>query len=78
MVFLVIILFIIAIICYHYAKYRPKQKTDCYTNNIQMENNGLNKVNINNHTWYYFDKIIKFEDFHSDNILLNGKSYENI
>ena len=73
-----IILFIIAVICYHYAKYRPKQKTDCRTKNMQMENNELKKVNINNHTWYYFDKIIKFKDFHSDNILLNEKSYENI
>ena len=38
-----IILFIIAVICYHYAKYRPKQKTDCGTNNMQMENNELKK-----------------------------------
>ena len=27
---------------------------------------------------YYFDDIIKIEDFKSDNILLHEKSYENI
>ena len=33
----IILLFIIAIICHHYAK----QKMDCCTNNIKMENNEL-------------------------------------
>ena len=28
--------------------------------------------------YYYFDDIMKIEDFDFDNILLNEKSYENI
>ena len=42
-----------------------------------MENNELKKVSIKNCTCYYFDGIIKFEDFDFDNILLDEKSYEN-
>ena len=33
---------------------------------------------IKNSTCYYFDEIIKFEDFSLDNILIDGKSYKNI
>ena len=29
-------------------------------------------------TCYYFDNIIKFEDFYFDNILIDEKSHENI
>ena len=43
-----------------------------------MENSQLKKVSIKNHTCYYFDDIIKFENLDSDDILLDGKSYENI
>ena len=39
----IILLFIIAIICYHYAKYREKIKKLLATNNIKMENNELKK-----------------------------------
>ena len=36
----IILLFIIAIICYHYAKHRLKlKKTYCGTKNIKVENN---------------------------------------
>ena len=28
--------------------------------------------------YYYFDDIIKTEDFDFDNILIDGKSYKNI
>ena len=44
-----------------------------------MESNGkLKEVDIKNHTCYYFDDIIKIEDFDLDNILINQKSYKNI
>ena len=33
---------------------------------------------IENHTCYYFDGIIKLEDFDLDNILIDKKSHENI
>ena len=33
-----------------------------------MEGNDLKKVNIKNRTCYYFDDIIKLEDFDLDNI----------
>ena len=47
-----------------------------HTNNIKMENNQKNR--IKNCTYYYFDDIIKIEDFDFDIILLDEKSYENI
>ena len=43
-----------------------------------MENNELKQVYINNRTCYYFDDIIKIEDFDFDNVLFDEKSYENI
>ena len=43
-----------------------------------MENNEFKKVSIKNRTYYYFDDIIKFKDFHLNNILLDEKSYGNI
>ena len=35
-------------------------------------------VCIKSHTCYYFDDIIKLEDFDIDNILIDGKSHKNI
>ena len=43
-----------------------------------MENNEFKKVYIKNHTCYYFDDIIKLEDFDIDNILIDEKSHQNI
>ena len=45
-----------------------------------MENNEFIKVNIKNSRSYYFDDIIKLEDFHRNIILIeeNEKSQENI
>ena len=44
-----------------------------------MESNDeLKKIKIKNCTCYYFDHIIKTEDFDFDSILIEGKSYENI
>ena len=43
-----------------------------------MENNEFKRVCIKNFTCYYFDDIIKLEDFDLDNILIDGKSYEKI
>ena len=34
--------------------------------------------NVSTDTCYYFDCIIKFENFDFDNILLDEKSYENV
>ena len=46
---------------------------------IKMENNELEKVCIKNCTCYYFDYIIKLEDFDLDNnILKDKKSQEKI
>ena len=41
-------------------------------------NNKLKEVDIKYRTCYYFDDIIKIEDFDFNNILINEKSYENI
>ena len=43
-----------------------------------MENNELGKAHIKTRTCYCFDDIIKLEDFHLDNILIDEKSHENI
>ena len=44
-----------------------------------MESNyKLKEINIKNCTCYYFDDIIKFEDFDLNNILIDEKSCENI
>ena len=42
-----------------------------------MENNELRKSRIEKRTFYYFDGIIKLEDFNIDNILIEEKSHEN-
>ena len=46
--------------------------------NHEIENNEFLKNCIENHTCYYFDGIIKLEDFDLDNILIDKKSHENI
>ena len=43
-----------------------------------MENNEIWKVWIKYRTCYYFDKMIKLEDFDFDNILIDEKLHENI
>ena len=37
-------------------------------------NDGLEETEIKNRTYYYFDDIIKFEDFDLDNIIIDEKS----
>ena len=37
-----------------------------------------NEIDIKNHTWNYFEDIIKIEDFILDSILTEQKSYKNI
>ena len=54
------------------------RRTHFRTNNIKIKNNEFRKAHIKNHTCYYFDGIIKIEDFDFDNISLDEKSYENI
>ena len=39
-----------------------------------MENDGFKAVPIKNRTWYYFDDIIRFEDFDYNNISVDEKS----
>ena len=43
-----------------------------------MQNNELRKFRIKKRRCYYFDDIIKLEDFDIDNILIVEKSHENI
>ena len=43
-----------------------------------MENNKLKEISIKNRTCYYFDDIIKIEDFDFDTILIDEKACENI
>ena len=40
--------------------------------------NKFKKIDIKNYTCYYFDDIININDLNLDNILIDGKSYENI
>ena len=41
-----------------------------------MENNEIKKVDIKNHTCFYFNDFIKLEDFDLDNILIDKKSHD--
>ena len=43
-----------------------------------MESSELKEIDIKNCTCYYFDDIIKIENFEFDNILIDGKLYKNI
>ena len=43
-----------------------------------MEHNKFYKVFTKNCTCYYFDDIIRLEDFDFDNIFIDEKSYKNI
>ena len=43
-----------------------------------MEKNEFPKICIKNLTYYYFDDIIKLEDFGLDNFLIDEKSHETI
>ena len=46
---------------------------------MKIENHDkLKEIDIKNCTRYYFDDIIKFEDFDLDNILIDEKSCKNI
>ena len=38
--------------------------------------NKLKEINVKNHSCYYFNDIIKFEDFDLDDILIDEKSNE--
>ena len=40
--------------------------------------NDLKEIDIKVHSCYYFDDIIKIEDFDFDNIWFDEKSYANI
>ena len=44
----------------------------------KMENNKFKRFRIKNRTCYYFDNIIKLEDFDIDNILIDEKPHKNI
>ena len=50
----------------------------CKTNRYNIKWKWIQKNRIKNCTCYYFDDIIKLEDFGLDNILINEKSHENI
>ena len=43
-----------------------------------MGNNEFKKVRVKNRPFYYFDDIIKLEDFGLDDILVDGKSRKNV
>ena len=43
-----------------------------------MQNNEIKKVCIKNRMCYYFDDIIKSEDFDLYNISIDEKSHENL
>ena len=74
-----ILLLGIVSICYYFIKHRLKhqlkQMMYYHINNIKMEsNNKLKKINIKNHTYYYFVDINNINDLDLDNVLLNEKS----
>ena len=68
----VILLFIIAIICYLIQNIGQNKENYWHTNNVRMENNELKKIGISNRS-YYFDDIIKIEDVDFNKFLLVKK-----
>ena len=71
-----LLLIVICVKCYfYYTKYRPKQKNLLLFHDISIK---LKEIDVKNCTCYYFDEIIKIEDFHFNNILTDEKSYKNI
>ena len=46
--------------------------------NIKWKIMNFSKVRIKIRTCYYFDDLIKLEDFRLDNVLIDENSYENI
>ena len=52
------------------------QINKCITNNDS--NDELKEIYIKNCACYYFDDIIKIEDFNLDDIVIDEKSYQNI
>ena len=78
----------VSIYCY-LIKYKSKQKhlLPHYITNVKLMNDKLNniyskdalkEIDIKNRTCYYFDDIIRIEDFNINNISLDEKSYEKI
>ena len=45
---------------------------------MKMESSELKEVDVKNGTSYYFDNIIKIENFDFNNISIDEKSYKNI
>ena len=65
---------------YYHCTPQIRSQEVFYINNciIKTESNDkLKEIDINNCTCYYFDDIIKIEDFDPDNILIDKKSQEN-
>ena len=83
-----LLLVVVCVICYfHYAKYLKiyedtsikLRKLDIENIFKKMESNvELKDIDNNNRTCYYFDDIIKIEDFDSANILKDEKSSKNV
>ena len=69
---------IITIACYHYVRYRSKQKGINALTIWKWKLMNLKKFELKIVSCYYFDDIIKVEDIDFDNILIDEKSHENI
>ena len=59
--------------CYYLLSLSEAKRYD-----LNIEFNEFKKVRIKNCTCYYFDDIIKLENFDLDNISINKKSRESI
>ena len=68
-----ILLLIITLTCSHYIQFKTKTLIHYQYKNGKSWNK---KVGIKYHMCYYFDDIIKTEDFYFYNILLDKKSYK--
>ena len=67
------LLFITAIVCYHYTKHRSGKKTYWPSNNIKMENDELKKI-VLKIVRVIISMTSEVEDSDFDNILLDEKS----
>ena len=73
-----LLLLLITINCY-YIKHRLKEETCYHFSNIKVvTNNELKEIDIKNGTSYYFNDMIKNNDFDLGTNLLDEKLYKNI
>ena len=67
----------VSIYCY-FIKYQANHLLPFHVIFKHDSDNELKEIDIKNRTCYYFDNVIKIEDFDFDNISIDEKSRKNV